>query len=248
VAEVQPDLALRATANVQGEVATGAPLSHMVNVNNQGRCAITLDPKDRLPGQQPYQGVVPLFGDRHEKLEKLSEVIEHYMLQSEQLDTRLVLAANDQVAAGLLIQRLPLQGESNLSGAGCDGARRRPDRPQRGLQPHRHSGREPETRGAADAGRRHHPAPPVLGGGPSPLRTAGRFRRTALCLHLLARAGERHARRSLGREEVDSIIAEQGQVEVGCDFCGAHYHFDPVDAAQVFLQVASQPPGSPGVH
>jgi redox-regulated HSP33 family molecular chaperone len=119
VAEVQPDLALRATATVTGEVATDAPLSHMVNVNNLGRCAITLDPKDRLPGQQPYQGVVPLFGDRHEKLEKLSEVIEHYMLQSEQLDTRLVLAANDQVAAGLLIQRLPLQGESNLSGAGA---------------------------------------------------------------------------------------------------------------------------------
>jgi molecular chaperone Hsp33 len=59
VAEVQPDLGLRATATVQGEVADLAPLSHMVNVLGQGRCAITLDPKDRLPGQQPYQGVVP---------------------------------------------------------------------------------------------------------------------------------------------------------------------------------------------
>ncbi|EWS57514.1 hypothetical protein Y695_04813 [Hydrogenophaga sp. T4] len=38
-----------------GEVAADAPLSHMVNVNNTGRCAITLDPKDRQPGQQPYQ-------------------------------------------------------------------------------------------------------------------------------------------------------------------------------------------------
>src|SRR5690606_19546637 len=116
VAEVQPDLSLRATASVDGEVAEDAPLSHMVNVNNQGRCAITLDPLDRQPGQQPYQGLVPLFGDRREKLEKLSEVIEHYMLQSEQLDTKLVLAANEHMAAGLLIQRLPLQGEGNLSG------------------------------------------------------------------------------------------------------------------------------------
>ena len=120
VAEVQPDLSLRATATVVGEVADASAgvvkLSDMVNVNNQGRCAITLDPKDRQPGQQPYQGVVPLFGDRHEKLEKLSEVIEHYMLQSEQLDTRLVLAANDKVAAGLLIQRLPVKGENNLEG------------------------------------------------------------------------------------------------------------------------------------
>ena len=118
VAEVQSDLRLRATATVMGEVAADAPLSHMVNVNNQGRCAITLDPADRLPGVQPYQGVVPLYGDKGEKLEKLSEVLEHYMLQSEQLDTRLVLAANDQVAAGLLIQRLPLQGEANLAGSG----------------------------------------------------------------------------------------------------------------------------------
>jgi molecular chaperone Hsp33 len=54
--------------------------------------------------------------------------------------------------------------------------------------------------------------------------------------------------RSLGREEVESILAEQGQVEVGCEFCGAQYRFDPVDAAQVFLQPLKQAPGSPGVH
>ena len=110
VAEVQHDLSLRVTAKVVGEVDGNARLPTMVNVGNKGRCAITLDPKDKLPGQQPYQGVVPLHGDHREKLEKLSEVLEHYMLQSEQLDTTLVLAADDKVAAGLLIQRLPVQG------------------------------------------------------------------------------------------------------------------------------------------
>jgi molecular chaperone Hsp33 len=150
VAEVQPDLSLRATATVNGEVVDGMPLSQMVNVNNLGRCAITLDPKDRKPGQQPYQGVVPLFGDHHEKLEKLSEVIEHYMLQSEQLDTRLVLAANDKVAAGLLIQRLPMQGEANLAGSGVVRC-------------------QPQARGAAGAGCGDHPAPSVLGRGCAPV-------------------------------------------------------------------------------
>ena len=106
VAEVQPDFSLRATCTQVGEVTEDASLSQLVNLHNQGRCAITLDPKDRLPGQQPYQGVVPLFGDQGEKLENLSEVLEHYMLQSEQLDTVLVLAADDKVASGLLIQRL----------------------------------------------------------------------------------------------------------------------------------------------
>ncbi|MDZ4293889.1 MAG: Hsp33 family molecular chaperone HslO, partial [Hydrogenophaga sp.] len=104
VAEVQPDLSLRATATVTGTVDPGSSLSQLVNVNNEGRCAITLDPKDKFPGQQPYQGVVPLFGDQREKIENLSEVLEHYMLQSEQLDTKLILAADGNIAAGLLIQ------------------------------------------------------------------------------------------------------------------------------------------------
>ncbi len=116
VAEVQHDLGLRVTAKVVGDVGVSARLSDMVNHGNKGRCVITLDPKDRFPGQQPYQGVVPLHGDRGEKLEKLSEVLQHYMLQSEQLDTTLVLAADSRVAAGLLIQRLPVEGEGNLSG------------------------------------------------------------------------------------------------------------------------------------
>ena len=116
VAEVQPDLTLRATATVTGEIEAGMSLSQLVNVNNQGRCAITLDPKDKFPGQQPYQGVVPLYGDDREKIENLGEVLEHYMLQSEQLDTKLILAADGQVAAGLLIQRLPVKGQGNLEG------------------------------------------------------------------------------------------------------------------------------------
>ena len=121
VVEVQPDLAVRATATVMGEIAPDCRLRAMVNVNNVGRCAITLDPKSRLPGQQPYQGVVPLFGDQGEKLEKLSDVVQHYMLQSEQLDTTLVLAADASVAAGLLIQRLPMQGTGNLAGGAAGG-------------------------------------------------------------------------------------------------------------------------------
>ena len=246
VAEVQPDLSLRATATVVGEVADDAPLSHMVNVNNQGRCAITLDPKDRLPGQQPYQGVVPLFGDHREKLEELSKVIEHYMLQSEQLDTRLVLAADDRIAAGLLIQRLPLQGEGNL--AGQSGAR---DEDQIGVNEDYNriailaSSLKREELLTLDADtilrrlfweenlRRFEP----LAGesGPRFACTCSRERVSGML-------------RGLGHDEVESILAEQGQVEVGCEFCGAQYRFDPVDAAQVFLQPAQQAPASDQKH
>jgi molecular chaperone Hsp33 len=246
VAEVQPDLSLRATATVVGDVATNAPLSHMVNVTNQGRCAITLDPKDRLPGQQPYQGVVPLFGDRREKLEKLSEVIEHYMLQSEQLDTRLVLAADDKMAAGLLIQRLPLQGVDNL--AGQSGAR---DEDQIGVNEDYNriailaSSLKREELLSLDADtilRRLFWEEDVRRFEPLTGEQGPRF----ACTCSRERVGS--MLRSLGRDEVESILAEQGQVEVGCEFCGAQYRFDPVDAAQVFLQPAQQAPASDQKH
>jgi molecular chaperone Hsp33 len=47
---------------------------------------------------------------------------------------------------------------------------------------------------------------------------------------------------SLGADEVDSIIAERGDVEVGCEFCGAMYRFDPVDSAQLFAPSSATPP------
>jgi molecular chaperone Hsp33 len=43
--------------------------------------------------------------------------------------------------------------------------------------------------------------------------------------------------RSLGREEVDSILAERGSVEVRCEFCSRSYRFDPVDAGTIFVPV-----------
>jgi molecular chaperone Hsp33 len=43
--------------------------------------------------------------------------------------------------------------------------------------------------------------------------------------------------RGLGREEVDSIVAERGEVEVGCEFCGRQYRFDAIDAARLFIPV-----------
>ncbi|WP_341890281.1 Hsp33 family molecular chaperone HslO [Variovorax sp. YR752] len=243
VAEVQPDLAFRATAKVVGEVKPDAKLEAMLNVSGKGRCAITLDPKDKLPGQQPYQGVVPLHGDRREPLQELSQVLEHYMLQSEQLDTRLVLAADDRIAAGLLIQRLPVEGAGNLGG------QRNED--EIGLNEsfnriaHLAATLTREELLTLDADtilrrlfweeqlRRFEPMAGVHG---------PRFE----CSCSRERVGS--MLRSLGRDEIEGILAEQGRVEIGCDFCGLKYHFDPVDAAGLFMPAGSQPPGSSTIN
>ncbi|RSE87150.1 Hsp33 family molecular chaperone HslO, partial [Achromobacter denitrificans] len=55
--------------------------------------------------------------------------------------------------------------------------------------------------------------------------------------------------RSLGQEEVEDILAERGEVDVSCDFCGKPYKFDAVDCAALFS--ANQPSSGdapPTVH
>ena len=247
VAEVQADLGLRATATVIGEVTAGASLSTLVNVHNQGKCAITLDPKTRFPGQQPYQGVVPLFDDRREKLEKLSEVLEHYMLQSEQLDTTLVLAADDKVAAGLLIQRLPLQGTGNLAGRLVSQA----NEDEIGLNEHYNriamlasslKREELLTLDVETILRRLFWEETLIRFEPMAGDTAPRFACTC------SRERVSNMILGLGLEEAQSIVAERGDIEVGCDFCGAHYRFDPVDVAQIFRVAGDLPPSSTAVQ
>ena len=243
VAEVQPDLAFRVTAKVVGDVPDAAGMQAMLNVHGQGRCAITLDPKDKLPGQQPYQGVVPLHGDQREPLQKLSEVLEHYMLQSEQLDTKLVLAANGEVAAGLLIQRLPVEGENNLGGArneddiGLNEAYNRIAHLTATLTAdelltlnvdtvlHRLFWEERLVR-----------FEPLIG------ENAPRFACSCSRERVVGML------RSLGRGEVDGIVAEQGRVEIACDFCGTKYHFDAVDVGELFTPASNQPPSPGSVH
>jgi molecular chaperone Hsp33 len=238
VAEVQSDLSLRATASVQGEVGEGARLSEMVNVLNQGRCAITLDPKDKQPGQQPYQGVVSLHGDQREKLEKISEVLEHYMLQSEQLDTRLILAADDKVAAGLLIQRMPMEGEGNLEKSreddiGIDESFNRIAIFAQSLKRQELLELDADTilhrLFWEEKLLRFEPQYPKFA------CTCSRERVSAML-------------RNLGVDEVESILTERDRIEVGCDFCGAQYRFDPVDAAQIFTQPLDHPPGTPSMQ
>ena len=245
VAEVQSDLAFRATATLTGPVPPDAQLEALVNAHGRGRCAITLDPRERLPGQQPYQGIVPLHGDRREPLQRVEQVLEHYMLQSEQLDTRLVLAANDELAAGLLIQRLPVEGEANLEGPVAEAARRNED--DIGLS-------EAFNRIATLAATLTReellslPAERVLHRlfWEETLRVfepqSPRFACTC------SRERVRGMLRGLGREEVDSIVAERGDVEIGCEFCGAKYRFDAVDVGELFTPEVDQPPGPRGLQ
>jgi molecular chaperone Hsp33 len=157
------------------------------------------------------------------------------MLQSEQLDTRLMLAATDECAAGLLIQRLPVDGQGNLQ------RQHREDEIgiNEGFNRIAHLTstltREELLGLPADTLlRRLYWEEDVRRFAPMRPRFACRCSRERV----------RGMLRGLGAPEVDDIVAERGEVEVGCEFCGLQYRFDAVDVGELFTPERDQPPGS----
>ena len=214
VVECQPDFRLRATAKLRADapVPADATLRTLVNAQGQGRCAITLDPQDRQPGQQPYQGIVSLTGD------SIAHALETYMRQSEQLDTRLWLAADARAASGVLLQKLPAEGGRAAQARDTD-AWDRTTTLAGTLTPPELLDNDPEqlVRKLFWQERLEHGA-----------AFAPRFE----CRCSRGRIGRMLL--SLGRGEVEDILREQDRVEVTCDFCNQVQSFDAVDVGQLF--------------
>lgn len=236
VAEVRDGASFRATATVSGTVADDAPLHSLLDLHGAGRCSITLDPGRRHAGQQPYQGVVPLRDERGQRLPSLAKILEHYMQQSEQLETRLLLAADAEVAAGLMIQRLPSDGATRVAGE---------------VQGPAFGRNEDFNRIAHLAATLTRDELLTLDGDTLLHRLfwQERVQRESLqpprfaCR--CARERVRDMLRALGPDEVHGIVAERGEVEVGCEFCGQQYRFDAVDVGGLFTPPRDQP-ATPG--
>jgi molecular chaperone Hsp33 len=214
VVECDSELRIRATAKLAPDAAIddAASLEQLVNTRGEGRFMITLDPLDKLPGQQPYQGIVPLDGG------SAAEVIENYMLRSEQLDTKLWLAADDRVAHGLLLQKLPKEG---------------------GIEPHEddlETWNRAVTLGST-LGRDE-----LLNTDIDTLmrrlfweETIRVFDPQHPAFHCgCSREKVGNMLKMLGQPEIDSAIADLGKLGINCDFCGQRYEFDSVDCAQLF--------------
>ncbi|MDB5797690.1 MAG: hslO [Paucimonas sp.] len=215
VVECNAGLQLRATAKFapDAEIPDGAGLRALVNQHGNGRFAITLDPRNKLPGQQAYQGIVPLDGD------SVAEVIENYMLRSEQLDTKLWLAADDHVSRGVLLQKLPGEGGSGIAGD---------------------AGQEDWIRAVTLASTLG-PAEMLQADIKTLMHRLFWEERIRLfdprhpsfhCSCSRERVG--NMLKMLGRPEIDSALEELGSLSIDCDFCGQHYQFDAVDCAQLF--------------
>ncbi len=233
VVECRHDLSLRATVKMREghEVPTDGNMQSLLNPGGNGRFIVVLDPQRKLPGQQAYQGIVPLEGDT------VAEALQHYMKASEQLDTRLWLAADGDHAAGMLIQRLPYHGGSEAPVLTQQDAAETWDR----------------TCALAGTLQRDE----LLATEIDTLIHRLFWEETLMAFDPLdvrwhcpcTRERVANMLRSLGQEEVEDILAERGEVDVSCDFCGKPYKFDAVDCAALFS--ANQPSAGdapPTVH
>jgi molecular chaperone Hsp33 len=228
VVECDSSLRLRAMAKLRegAVVADDATLQQLVNLEGHGRFAITLDPNDKLPGQQAYQGIVALDGD------SVAGVIENYMMRSEQLDTRLWLAADGNVARGLLLQKLPSDGGIDLHVADDADTWNRAVMLASTMQ----NSELLETDIMTLMQRLYWE------------ETLRVFEPRHPSFHCgCSREKVGNMLKMLGKEEIDEALEELGQLAVNCEFCGQDYSFDRVDCVQLFatetLAVAIQPPG-----
>jgi molecular chaperone Hsp33 len=204
VAQATSARTLRGLARWDGAVPAQGGLAACCG---EGRLALTIEGN----GAEPYQGIVPLASGG------IGEAIEHYFQASEQLPTRLWLAADHRCAAGLLLQRLPAdQGVDDWGRVSLLAGTVRPDE-LKGL-----AARELLHRLFHEEEVRLFDSEPLA------------FR--CGC----SRTRIEDLLRIMGEAEVQSIVTEQGAVTVTCEFCNRTYRLDAVDAGQLFAQTSQR--------
>ncbi|WP_047538473.1 Hsp33 family molecular chaperone HslO [Methylotenera versatilis] len=219
VVECSSDLNMRATAKWDETKVSQIEEKIFFDLVKNGQFIITLDPKVG----EAYQGVVPIEG------ESVAEMLQNYMLRSQQIDTSLWLHCDETSASGMLLQKLPDFG-GHLGGVAA-----------------------PVLDYDADAwNRMNHLANTVTNDelqnlpaetlltrlfGEEDIRL---FEPKSTQFHCSCNQNSVASMlRMLGEEELNSILAEFGKIEVNCDFCNKHYLFDAVDTAQLLATEAS---------
>ncbi|MEQ1544295.1 Hsp33 family molecular chaperone HslO [Methyloglobulus sp.] len=180
-----------------------ANLGSLQEMFGEGRLVLTIDSENA----HPYQGIISLQG------KNLAEALETYFIQSEQLNTRLWLFANETHAAGLLLQELP--NDSN------DKA----DWERIAMLASTVTEQEMLELDCEELLHRLFNEEKVR------LFDGEAIKFDCSC----SRPKIENALRMMGREELESVLHERGHVEVNCEFCNKHYQFDRIDVEQLLL-------------
>jgi len=195
MAECNSELGIRGIAR-GAEYTTASSFDQLLG---GGQLAITIDPRR---GKR-YQGVVPLAEN------SLAHSLDAYFRQSEQLGTRVWLAAANGRASGLLLQQLPPQ---------------LPQSPEQRAEQWEHAHVLAETLTEAELlelstaevlHRLYHEESLRL------------FEPRPVSFHCdCSRERSLNALSAIDPAEFEDILQEQGEVSMDCEFCNQQYRFD----------------------
>jgi molecular chaperone Hsp33 len=199
VVECNSDLEVRATAKWSEEIAEES----FIELVQGGQFVITLTPKD----SQPYQGIVALEGN------SIAEMLEQYMLRSQQIATTLWLHCDDESASGMLLQKLPNQALTDAD------SWNRINQLAYTVTHHELISLPPENI-----------LQKLFSEEDLRLFSGRDIKANCTC----TRKNVEKMLKMLGEEEVQSIITEQGSVQINCDFCNKLYVFDENEILSLF--------------
>ena len=212
VVECTSDLKMRATAKWDDSQLDDLAQQSFFDLIQDGQFIITLDPTEG----EAYQGIVPIEG------ETIAQMLENYMLRSQQIDTTLWLHCDETTASGMLLQKLP--ETSKYAHEQDYDAWNRVNQLANTVSDDELSNLAAEillTSLFAEENVRLFE--------PKPTQFYCSCNQTSVASML----------RMLGGDELNSILAEFGKIEVNCDFCNKHYLFDAVDTAQLLATEAA---------
>lgn len=205
-------LHIRGMANCADEIVSGAA----PDLLGHGQLLLSLD----MPSmREPYQSLVPLDGN------SIAEIFEHYLKQSEQLPSRLFLAATAEGAAGLFVQKLPSADQRDPDGWARIEALASTVKAEELLSL---SAEELLLRLFREEAVRVFDAQPVVHDCPEDWEKV------------------RSMLRSLGRDEVNAVLVEHGEVVIKDDICNREYRFDAQAIDALFSDASTD--GSPTRH
>ncbi|WP_198263155.1 Hsp33 family molecular chaperone HslO [sulfur-oxidizing endosymbiont of Gigantopelta aegis] len=202
VIECRNDFGVRGVAKYQEPLPEDTDIKSLLG---DGNLIITIE---QAKTQERYQGIVALEGN------SIADFLEGYLERSEQLETRIFLAADELALGGLLLQQLPGQNEDDDSWERVT---------------HLASTIKNEELLQLDAQeilhRLYHEEEVRLFDPESVYFKCS-----------CSREKVTNMLRSISHQEASAIIKEQGNISVDCEFCGKTYQFDAVDIGSIYSE------------
>lgn len=207
IAECNENLGIRGTVKWNGPIESIAP----IDLIKEGHFIITLIQKN---AKTPYQGIVPMEGN------SISELLENYMLRSEQIQTKLWIHSQENIFHGLLIQKLPFNSSAealdhDAMTSAWEDIVMSADKSFKTIHPALEASKILQTIFSSETIRLYDPSYPNF---------------ACSC----SKKSVENMLRLIGKKECESIIEEQSSITIHCDFCNECYKYSEDEVEFIF--------------